>query len=438
MTAPSFQKRNRSAFVNFLRAKYETYTGAVTAESYPYYLCLDPSDKCQLRCPTCPTGVENESRRQGGSEVRIFRDRRPTLAPDLFDAVLDEMGEYLFLINFYNYGEPLLNKHLPAFVRRAKTFDIETEVHSNLSLPLSDQFIEDLLCCGLDRLEASIDGFSQETYQVHRVGGDLALVKNNLERLARTRDRLGLKTGLTYNFLIFSHNEHELADAQRYCDDIGVRFNGRDAFIHNVAWLPSHRRGEQPSQVPEELRLRSDASRVWSPPLPMPSQTGTPPACAWHHGFTVVTAGGSVAPCCAAAKETDDFGVIIPGHTRFADVWNNDRYRTSRSAFAGVAARDSTEETICSHCPYPQWLHHLYSLYDARVITQFHRVFTGASAQLERGFDLLSQCRYGLSLDALVSDGAPGAERLFVGHENAAGTAPFVAYFERNIRTEPQ
>src|SRR5262245_56879301 len=140
-----FRKTNRSAFVNFLRAKYETYTGELDVQSYPYYLCLDPSDKCQLRCPTCPTGIENEGKRTKAADAPIFRSKRATLSEDLLGALLDELGEYLFLINFYNYGEPLLNRNLPSFIRRATAFDIDTEIHTNLSLPLSDQYIDDLL-----------------------------------------------------------------------------------------------------------------------------------------------------------------------------------------------------------------------------------------------------------------------------------------------------
>lgn len=60
LNTPAFSKTNRPAYLNFLRAKYEASKGAV-------------------------------------------------------DALLEEVGEYLFLIMFYNYVEPLLNKR-PASV----------------------------------------------------------------------------------------------------------------------------------------------------------------------------------------------------------------------------------------------------------------------------------------------------------------------------------
>src|SRR5207244_12605003 len=109
--------------------------------------------------PACPTGVENLLRRKPSGSRTIYRAERKIMSPELFDAVLDELGEYLFLVMFYNYGEPLLNRHLPEFIAKANARDIVTEIHSNLSLPLSDSQIEDLLTSGLDYLNLSIDGF---------------------------------------------------------------------------------------------------------------------------------------------------------------------------------------------------------------------------------------------------------------------------------------
>lgn len=434
-----FRKTNRSAYVNFLRAKYETYTGQLDVRSYPYYLCLDPSDKCQLRCPTCPTGIENEGKRARATDAPVFRAKRHTLSEDLLGALLDELGEYLFLINFYNYGEPLLNRNLPSFIRRAAALDIDTEIHTNLSLTLSDQYIEDVLTAGLTYLQASIDGFSQESYQVHRVGGDLALVKKNLERFVAARNRLGLKTDISYNFLVFSFNEHEMADTRAYCENLGITFNARDAFVDNPEWLPSYRKGESPRIMPESAQLKKDTPESWSL-MPAVEASRCPPACGWHHGYSVVTAGGSVTPCCAPARDRDDFGVVVPGVTRFADVWNNELFKVSRAAFANQATA-SALETICTSCPYPTFLQHLYSVHDAQVIAQFGAFFKNEDPVLGHAFDLLSRARTGFSAAELATRGSyASAEQLFVGTENTLDTVEFVTFFEKallNERTAP-
>lgn len=419
MTAPlAFKKRNLSAFSNFLLSKYEMYTGAGKVASSPYYLCLDPSDVCQLRCPTCPTGLENESRRQK-SLPTVYRSERRKLSPDLCAALLDELGERLFLVMFYNYGEPLLNPRLPELVHMASTRGITTEVHSNLSLTLSDGQIDALLGSGLDRLSASVDGFSQETYEVHRVGGNLELVKRNLERLAARRARLGVKTEIFYKFLVFKHNEHEIEAAQKFSDDLGITFAYGDAFIHDPRWLPRHREQEEPyysAAEVEALIARWNAAGYtdyffdhehhpfWSI-FPKQAEARFPAACAWHYGFSVVSAAGHVAPCCAVAKEQDDFGSVQARESSFADVWNNDLYVASRLAFAGKP-RASLEhvETVCLRCYFPKYVQHVYSMYDPQVATRFREVFGASEPAMAEAFDLLA------------GDGDPASPAQFVAH----------------------
>jgi len=429
-----FQKLNPSAFLNFLRAKYEMYTGEVNVTALPYYLCIDPSDKCQLRCPTCPTGIENESRRNREPELTLFRRERRMLSSELVDAVLDELGEYLFLVMFYNYGEPLLNPNVSAFIRKAKQYGIETELHTNLSLPLSDQRIDDLLTSGLDRLLASIDGFSQQTYQIHRVGGDLALVKSNLERIVKARNRLRLNTHISWGFLVFSFNEHEIPATQRYCHELGIEFHRRDAFVDNPEWLPSYRKRETPWIVPQEALLKKDSSKGWSP-LPAVEKSRCASACGWHYGYSVVTGGGRVAPCCAVAKDEYDFGELAPGSASFREVWNNPAYQKSRAAFAAKDAQHLGHvETICTRCPYPATLHHLYSVHDAKVIGQFHRQFAGSDPVLEEAFDLFTWARYGSSVSAMCRNGISlSADCIFVGHESQPDIAEFVSFFEDRL-----
>lgn len=410
-----FNKKNPAAFANFLRAKYDAYTGSATAHAYPYYLIVEPSDICQLRCPTCATGRDNENKRRGVSEPQAREERR-VMKPELFDALLNELGSYLFLIKFYNWGEPLLNKSLPAFVRQAHLQGIETEVHSNLSLPLDQKRAEALLVAGLDTLVGSIDGFSQKTYEVHRVGGDLALVKKNLELLATTRDRLGLKTRIVYKMLVFKHNEHELKAAGQYCRRLGIQFVRDEAGIYDETWLPGHRTGEKP-HLPE---IRHDpAQRKWAEgyfgpqeqkPFYAPYRDGdkgdTPNYCSWHYGVSVVTGGGPVSPCCGTAKARDDFGTVIAGKTTFGDVWNNENFRHARRVLAGKNPTGASEpDTVCDHCYFPRMVQHVYSVHDIQVAAAFHRHIGRKEPALEAGFRIMSRVRYGAVLAAMLRRG---------------------------------
>jgi MoaA/NifB/PqqE/SkfB family radical SAM enzyme len=374
-----FQKTNRKAYLNYLRAQYEAMTGAVLVQSYPYILNIDPASVCQLRCPTCPTGVENESRRV--RNLVVFRERA-MMNTDFFDALLYEIGEYLFFIMLYNWGEPLLNRHLPVFIRKAKEYQICVEIHTNLSLRMDDAHLENLLSSGVDVIAASLDGFSQETYQTYRRGGNFELAKTNIERLAAMRERLGLKTEIIWNFLVFRFNEHEIDTARRYCDQIGITFNRRDAFITNPDWLPSYRQSEA-----EQLKNPS-------PPQPKPANSGINQrsrSCAWHYRYSAINANGSVSPCCAPWDQKDDFGLIQPGTASFRDIWNNNLFRKSRGAFANKSVLGlENVDSLCLRCPYGPGVQNMYAHLDTGVIEQFHRVFDGKDPLLEEGIRRLS------------------------------------------------
>ena len=70
---------------------------------------------------------------------------------------------------------------LPTFVRKARKLEMQTEIHTNLSLPLTDEFLEELLSAEVGEIAASIDGFSQESYEAYRRGGRFKLAKTALE-----------------------------------------------------------------------------------------------------------------------------------------------------------------------------------------------------------------------------------------------------------------
>ncbi|MDX1406869.1 MAG: hypothetical protein R3330_02015, partial [Saprospiraceae bacterium] len=217
MHAHPFRKTSTSAFENYLLSKYEMYTVQEKVRSVPYSLTVDASDHCQLMCPTCPTGLENAARKAKQEGYEIFRKDRRTLTPELFSSLLDDIGEQVFMVMFYNWGEPLLNKKLPALIRAAAEYEIFTEIHSNLSLPIPEERIDALLLSGLSALKASVDGFSQQAYEKNRVGGNMELIKYNLRQLAERRAALNAHVDISWQYLVFSFNEHEIDDAARFC-----------------------------------------------------------------------------------------------------------------------------------------------------------------------------------------------------------------------------
>ena len=381
----AFNKTNRSAFQNYIKAKYERFTGQVENQSLPYFIAIDPSSICQLRCPFCPTGVENAAKKDN-RELK-FRNRA-LMVPELFDSLIEELGDNLFYLLFYNWGEPLFNKHLPEFIKKAKTYNIYGEIHTNLSLHVSDENFEKLLLSGIDEIAASIDGFSDESYKTYRQGGNFNLVKSNIERMAKIRDRLGLNTKIIWNFLVFSFNEAEINDCRKYCDDIGIIFNQREAFINiqdHPDWLPSYRKHEL-----ESLK-KPDAESSTSPTVNL-NPVAKEPSCSWHYAMSVINSDGSVSPCCVPWEQEYDFGFVVPNQVKFSDVWNNEYFRKSRAAFSSKPLDGFPNiHTLCEKCPYPASIMNQYVPYEREIIKNFWKTNQGNDYGLEQAFRLLDK-----------------------------------------------
>lgn len=391
------KRMGRPALENFLLAHYERHIRSTSVRSSPFLLLLDPASVCQLQCPMCPTGQENAKQvRPGRTQYR----KRGLMPRALFDAILDELGEQLFFVHLYNWGEPLLNPDLGYFIRQLSERGIATDTNTNLSLPLTDHAIDDLVISGIDRIEASIDGFSQETYQQYRVKGRFDLARDNLVRLARARDRLNSPLQLAWNFLVFRFNEHEIDAARSFCEDNGIEFVRREAAVSEALrdqLLPTYRADESLDGFfeqrarpfdPAEFENRADAS------------------CAWHYLYSVINADGSVSPCCAPWEDDWDFGTVAPGQRGFLDIWNNARYRRSRGDVSGrrlitwlratgqLGGVRSNEDfvrlgTLCEGCMMPPAMLDLYSHRADIVVAHFEQNLAERYPDLREAFALV-------------------------------------------------
>ncbi len=222
--SPYLKRRNE----NFLLALKERKDGVERPQSYPIAMVIDPSSACGLRCPLCPVSYTPSIR------------EKSLMNPEVFGRLMEEVGPYLFSIDFFNWGEPLLNKQLPRMLAQAKEYDIHVRLSSSLSVKVEDAILEALVD-HVDGLIVSIDGTSQETYEKYRRNGDFALAFSNLERVARLkREHHARQMTIYWQYLVFSFNEHELDTAQRMAKRIGVEFSPEAPFVdvdRNPEWL---------------------------------------------------------------------------------------------------------------------------------------------------------------------------------------------------------
>lgn len=164
---------------------------------------IEPTNVCNLECPTCPTGTGRIS-------------PKPPMSLERFDAVVKALVPRLVTLALWNFGEPLLHRDLPAIIARAKAAGVRVVKVSSNAHFLNGERGRKLLASGLDVLILCVDGASEETYQVFRKGGSFRRVADQIAWICAEKKRRGLRRpDIHLQFIAMRHNEHELDEIRR-------------------------------------------------------------------------------------------------------------------------------------------------------------------------------------------------------------------------------
>lgn len=254
---------------NLYLGRLEYLLGRKRLRSSPVKLTVESTSICNLRCPACFTGAGEVGRARGH------------MSPELYDRLLDELGPYLFEIEFHNWGEPLLAKQLAPMVERAARRGIATTVSTNFSIPFDAERAEALVRSGLSLLGVSIDGARQETYEQYRVRGNLELVLQNCRLVRDAKRRLKSATPrLIWEFHVFEHNAGDVPLARQMAEELEMQISV------DKGWV-----------VGEEWDRGGDFAYFFNP---------RPYRCPFLWRHAVVNNDGGVAPCCGTFYEEDD------------------------------------------------------------------------------------------------------------------------------------
>lgn len=319
--------------LNLFLCLYELKAKKARLRSLPLKLTIDPCNICNLRCVLCPTGQGLKNRKRS---MMSFSD---------FEKIINEMGDYLYEVALYNWGEPFLNKEIYRMIRLLKKRRIKAISNSNMNVRLTEGDAEEIVRSGLDTLIVSMDGITQATYEKYRVGGDLELVKRNVSMISDAKRKLGAgKPELIWQFLVNKYNEKEVPELERVKEDLGfdALWLGRlRCDIGMEIFLDQNQRYESArSLLPsDEKYSRYDASER--------KEKSEAKSCYFLWTTAAINPDGSVSPCCALYNQAFDFGNVFESGQSFRDVWNGERYVESRKMVAG---RKSRIKTICGIC----------------------------------------------------------------------------------------
>ncbi len=314
-------KRALNFFINYLAfvAKRPKAIGP------PSILMIEPTNICNLACPICPTGAGTLGTPKG------------LMAFDEFKRIIDECGSYLLSITLWNWGEPFLNKDLLRMIEYAKAKRIFIRISTNGNWPTNPEKITRLVRSGLDELIFSVDGATAESYAKYRINGNFNTVINNMKAVVEEKRRLGRRTPyVELQFIVMSHNEHEIAKIKDMAKEIGV-----DHLKLKTVNLEMDYKGQK--EVTKGFAPKDKEFSRYTEELARKGVIKN--ECMRLYLSSVINWDGSVVPCCYDSHRDFEFGNVHAGG--FMKVWNNEKYVNMRKAMV----HHKQNIPMCKDCP---------------------------------------------------------------------------------------
>jgi MoaA/NifB/PqqE/SkfB family radical SAM enzyme len=154
---------------------------------------------------------------------------RGFLRPENFRRLLDQGEGSLRSIELSNFGEPFLNPNLLEIFRIAYERGVALTINNGANLNnVRTEVLEGLIKYRVRLLRCSIDGTTQEIYAAYRRRGSLATVLGNIKKINELKAASGSGfPELIWQFVVFGHNQHQLAEARLAARILGMRFHAK-------------------------------------------------------------------------------------------------------------------------------------------------------------------------------------------------------------------
>ena len=321
----SVRRMSLAKRVNLFKAGGNLVRRRLAPWSWPLHMNIELTNYCDLRCPICPTGAREMSRRPEAMPV------------GLFERLMAEVGPYLLTASLWDWGEPLLHPQLADILHVARKYPVATLLSTNGQKLNDDRIINALITHPPTFLIVAIDGLTDETNSRFRTGARLEPALSGVRRLAELKRQNALKLPLLHmRYIPMKHNEHEVPLVSDFAREAGFD----QATIRTLSIIDAP---EQPHQelIPDAKDLRAyayeNSRRVRRDDF----------VCMEPFWFPAIYADGTVTGCDQDYNAQQPMG-SLSGGASFADIWS------SRQA-AGVRRliRDTSQKlSFCANCPY--------------------------------------------------------------------------------------
>lgn len=307
-------------------------------EADPVCLYLETTNRCNIRCTTCP---------------RTFEDLEPPadMSWELFTLIVDQFPKIERVV-LHGVGEPLMTRDLMRMIRHLKARGTYVLFNTNATL-LTRKKGEELIESGLDEMRVSLDAAEPVAYEQVRGLPLFNRVVENLReffelqrerRAATPRVSLWL-TGLRetiFQLPAFVRLAHKLGVEEVYLQRL-VYFNEgqglarAESALFDAMGSEESRLISEAERLAESLHVRFNASGATEPGTSLRKKETSNPWSLCRRPWTLMyfTAHGRALPCCIAPfsmKGYDNFTLGDATQQTLREIWNGVKYREFRRA----------------------------------------------------------------------------------------------------------
>ncbi len=297
---------------------YGIITHKPVISGMPVSAGIELTNCCNLKCPQCSSGSEQMTRPRG------------FMKEELYKKFISEAEPYLYNINLYFQGEPMLHPGFFKFVELSGKYKVTVSTNGHF---LSEESSYKLVRSGIEKLIVSLDGMDKETYSMYRINGDVEKVIAGIRNISRELSKVRSRLKLEIQFLVNSYNEHQIPLAKKFAREMHSTLKLKSMQIINLIeigeWIPAdekyrrYRKGKNGS-----WKIKSSLSNNCLRLLMNP----------------VITWDGKVIPCCFDKNADHVMGDlnILSLH----EIWHGEQFRAFRRSV--LINRKSIE--ICGNC----------------------------------------------------------------------------------------
>lgn len=309
-------------FVCNLSYLFSRITHRAVLAGSPSFVHIEPTNRCNLQCPECPTGKGFITRPRGD------------ISMDNYSGILNSLSKSAFYFNLYFQGEPYLHQQLPEMIRLAKEKNLYVVTSTNAQ-KLDVSAARQTITSGLNRIIISFDGPDAEAYESYRKGGDWKKVILAVQHLTNEKAvQHSSKPLVILQCLLLKANENKKGEVIKLAHSLGA-----DALEFKTLQLLDCTKASEILPTKEsDTRYFQHSSPHYIPRKPRKH------VCSHLFNSCVITWDGNVVPCCYDKNAEHSFGNL--NNSTFQEIWKG----SARRAFINKVIRNKPSIDICANC----------------------------------------------------------------------------------------